>query len=167
VLRGDFAPFGFFMIFPPVLPVTSDAGGSFLGLANEKTKTECNRCSCLRLAAEGLSQDEISARVGIRKHALRARFIGAIKRGEAIAAERRRAAIEAADSDFALLTPDEVRLLEAIIGSFERGDWLDPDYGNLLFGGARTIEEAIEDCRQYGKLLHYKYRSSREAPEKK
>lgn len=133
----------------------------------KKRKRSATAARVCALAAEGLSQDEISARVGIRKHALRARFIGAIKRGEAIAAERRRAAIEAADSDFALLTPDEVRLLEAIIGSFERGDWLDPDYGNLLFGGARTIEEAIEDCRQYGKLLHYKYRPSREAPEKK
>jgi hypothetical protein len=131
----------------------------------KKRKPRPTAARVCALAAEGLSQDEISARLGIRKHHLRARFIGAIKRGEAIAAELRRAAIEAADSD-AELTPDEVRLLEAIIGSFESGGWLDPDYGNLLFGGA-TIEEAIEDCRQYGKLLHYKYRPSREAPEKK
>lgn len=116
------------------------------------------------LAAAGCSQDEISHRLGLSKHRLRSRYFDALTQGQALAAERHQAALEADAAD-AALSPDDAKLLDAILFAFQPENmnsvWNNRVDGCAFCGGAKTIEGAIKWCQQYGKLLNYKYKNGR------
>ncbi len=93
------------------------------------------------MAAAGQSEDQIALYYGMHKNVLRARFIDALDRGREM---ERTAAAEAGGA-----TKTDQILLDSIKSSF-KSHWFDPQDGNLLFDGARTVEEAIEHCKQFG-----------------
>ncbi len=93
------------------------------------------------MAFAGQSEDAIALYYGLHKNNLRARFADALDRG------RDRARDAAAEAETPTKT-DQI-LLDAIKASFD-SDWNDPQFGNLLFDGATSIEQAIEECKQYG-----------------
>jgi hypothetical protein len=96
-----------------------------------------------RMAAAGLVEDQIALRLGgIDKNKLRRRHIEALKQGRASAAAQR--AQEAAEQP----SREERERLERINRSFQ-SHWYDPVHGNDLYGGARTVEEALAWCAQF------------------
>lgn len=96
-----------------------------------------------RMAAYGLVEDQIALRLnGMDKNRLRRKYFDSIKEGRVIASAARMQA-EAAE-----LTRKEKECLEAVKASFE-SDWYDPIYGNLLFDGAHTVEEALAQCKNW------------------
>jgi hypothetical protein len=99
------------------------------------------------MAAAGLVEDQIVLRVGggIDKNQLRRRYIDSIKEGR-VAAKEAQAAAEAE-----ALSKQERERLEHIERSFA-SDWYDPQLGNLLYGGAHSVEEAIAWCEQFRRL---------------
>lgn len=103
------------------------------------------------LAAAGQSEDAIALRYQMRKNVLRARFADALDSGR----ELERVAAGEVQAEAAAQTKTDEILLDGIKSSFD-SPWFDPEYGNLLFSGARTVEEAIEHCKQYGHFRVHK-----------
>jgi hypothetical protein len=101
------------------------------------------------MAAAGLVEDQIALRLGgMDKNRLRKKYIDAIKEGRAVAANQE---AQAAAEE---LPRKERELLDRIERSFE-SHWFDDELGNLLYGGARSVEEALEwlagtPCRKNG-----------------
>ena len=93
------------------------------------------------MAAQGLVEDQIVARIGGDKNQLRRRYIDAVKAGRAKKRDAQ-AAAEAAELDKA-----ERARLHSIIESF-KSNFYSPEHGNLLFGGTRTVAEAVAWCRE-------------------
>ena len=94
------------------------------------------------MASAGLVEDQIALRVGggIDKNQLRRRYIDSIKQGRAKKQEAR-AEAEAAESS-------KQEQLERIKASFA-SHWYDLQCGNLLYGGAHTVEEALAWVQQF------------------
>lgn len=94
------------------------------------------------LAAAGLSGDVIAATLKLGKNRLRAEHALDLHSGrEAKKADE--AAKRAAE-----LTKEEAERLARIKRSFE-SHWYDPETGNDLYGGAHSIEEALQWCRRF------------------
>src|SRR5262245_45084284 len=93
------------------------------------------------MAAQGLVEDQIVARIGGDKNQLRRRYIDAVKEGRA---KKRDAQAEA---EAAELNKSKRARLHAIKQSFE-SEFYDPEFGNLLFGGTHSVEEALAWCRE-------------------
>jgi hypothetical protein len=88
------------------------------------------------LAAEGFSGDVIAARLGVNKNYLRAEYALDLHAGRQIKAAKKAAAA---------LTKQErerAKLIERIERSFQ-SHWYDAESGNLLYGGAHTVAEAL------------------------
>jgi len=100
------------------------------------TRTHANGGTSLhrrvqQMAAAGLVEDQIALRIGGDKNQLRRKYIDSIKQGRA--AKR--------DAQGAQLTKQQLHDREIIERHFS--DWYDPEFGHLLLGGARTVEEGI------------------------
>jgi hypothetical protein len=94
------------------------------------------------LVKQGFNGDEISAKLRINKNTLRARH--ALELKAARAAQKR----EKDEAAAAQPTKKEQELLDHIERSFA-SHWFDSEYGNLLYGGAHTIEEALAWVDQF------------------
>jgi hypothetical protein len=96
-----------------------------------------------RMAAAGLVEDQIALRLGgLDKNQLRRRHIEALKQGRASRDAQK--AQEAAEQP----SREERERLERIELAFQ-SDWYSPDHGCDLYGGAHTVEEALEWCRRF------------------
>ena len=93
------------------------------------------------MAAQGLVEDQIVARIGGDKNQLRRQYIDAVKAGRA----KKRGA--QAEAEAAQRTKSERARLHAIKQSFD-SDWYSPEHGNLIFGGTHSIAEALAWCRE-------------------
>jgi DNA-binding CsgD family transcriptional regulator len=92
------------------------------------------------LTAQGLNGDVIAARLGVNKNTLRAKHALELHAGRQIKrAKKQRAAATQ-------LSKKERELLAIIKASFA-SHWFDAEFGNLLFGGARTVQEALRWCK--------------------
>jgi hypothetical protein len=94
------------------------------------------------MAAAGISGDVIAARLRLNKNALRAGHALDLDDGRKTRQAEKAAAAESASSKA------DAEQLERIQSAFA-SDWYDPQFGCDLFGGAKTIEEAIEWCRKF------------------
>ena len=89
------------------------------------------------MAAAGLVEDQIALRIGGDKNQLRRKYIDSIKQGRAEKQEAQAAA------EAVKLTKQQQKDREMIARSFD-SHWFDRELGtNILFGDARTVEEAI------------------------
>jgi hypothetical protein len=121
-------------------------------LKTNRTKALRKRRAIVRqLAAQGINGDAIAARLGVNKNTLRAEHALDLEAGRQIKA----AAKEKAAGAKVTLTKDQELLMDAIESSFA-SHWFDPEFGNLLFHGARMIEEAIKDCQKFGHFQGFK-----------
>jgi hypothetical protein len=94
------------------------------------------------LAQQGASGDEIAARLHINRNVLRAEYALQLKAGrDARKAKKQRAAATA-------LSKEEQRHLDLVRRSFD-SHWYDAELGNLLFGGAHSVEEALRWCGRF------------------
>ena len=96
------------------------------------------------MAAAGLVEDQIAARIGGDKNSLRRKYIDSIKQG--------RAAKQEAAAEAAALTKEQQKTREVIRQTWDY--WFDPELNShLIIEGARTPEEAIEmsEARQRAK----------------
>jgi transposase len=94
------------------------------------------------LAAMGNNFDVIAARIGVNENTLRARHALELKAGrDARKAKKQRAAATA-------LSKEEQRHLDLVRRSFD-SHWYDAELGNLLFGGAHSVEEALRWCGRF------------------
>jgi hypothetical protein len=96
------------------------------------------------MAAAGLVEDQIALRLGgLDKNQLRRRYIEELKEGRtAAAAEREQAAAEE-------LSRKERERLECVEASF-RSHWYTKEFGNDLYGGTHTVEEALAWAKANG-----------------
>jgi hypothetical protein len=89
------------------------------------------------LTEMGLNGDVVAAKLRMNKNTLRAKHALELQRGR----EARRAKKEAAAA--AALSKEErekIRVIEMALNSH----WTTPEHGCLLYGGARTVAEALE-----------------------
>jgi len=96
------------------------------------------------MAAAGLVEDQIVLRVGggIDKNRLRRTFIDSIKQGRA---EKQEAQAEAEAAELSKQEREQLERIELTFAS----DWYTEEHGNLLYGGARTMEEALAWVQQF------------------
>jgi DNA-binding transcriptional MerR regulator len=94
------------------------------------------------LAAAGLSGDVIAAALAIGKNRLRAEHALDIHAGRTAKNEAAKAAAATA------LNKEDAERLERIKRAFN-SHWFDPVNGCDLYGGAKTIEEALAWCAQF------------------
>jgi hypothetical protein len=88
------------------------------------------------MAAAGLVEDEIALRLGgLHKNDLRRHYIDEVKQGR----ERKRAARAAAEA----VSKEELERI-AVIEMALASHWTTPEHGCLLYGGARTVAEALK-----------------------
>jgi hypothetical protein len=90
------------------------------------------------MIASGMVEDEVSTILKIEKNRLREQHILALKAGRKIWLERKAAAAPAATAR----DRKQQDLRDAIEASFLT-HWYHPKLGNVLYGGARTLEEAL------------------------
>ena len=89
----------------------------------------------------GNNFDVIAARIGVNKNTLRARHALELKPDVMRKTKKQRAAATA-------LSKEEQRHLHLVRRSFD-SHWYDAELGNLLFGGAHSVEEALRWCGRF------------------
>jgi len=117
-----------------------------------KTKGKLSRRSAKRLskhghivkalAAQGVNADVIAAHLGINKNRLRAEYALDLHTGRVKLKKQKAAAAVAA------LSKQDAELLDRIRGSFA-SHWYTKEFGNDLYGGTHTVEDAFRWCKDF------------------